>query len=109
MSLPFSALPLTTKAAYESYSLESEVVPFRKVQMFDPSKERTREEIQRDEIAEKLRMGTPEERAAIITSLRSPKSTEKCSAWTRRSLALLGVTWPPKKGWRTRLIETGRP
>jgi hypothetical protein len=38
-----------------------------------------------------------------IESLRSP-----AGAWTRASLAQLGVPWPPPRGWRQALIH-GRP
>lgn len=28
------------------------------------------------------------------------------AGWTRKQLAVLGVSWPPMKGWRSRLIGT---
>lgn len=53
---------------------------------------------------EALIAATPERRVEIIDSFKTDKG-----AWTKLALAELGVAWPPKKGWRTRLIKTGRP
>lgn len=36
---------------------------------------------------------------SLIESLKTPKG-----GWTKASLALLGVPWPPPKGWKKRLI-----
>lgn len=36
---------------------------------------------------------------ALIESVKTQRG-----AWTRRQLELLGVAWPPKKGWRHRSI-----
>ena len=35
---------------------------------------------------------------------KSPKG-----GWTRESLAQMGVAWPPKKGWRSRLLQGLNP
>lgn len=40
---------------------------------------------------------------ALIDGLKSP-----AGGWTRKSLARLGVPWPPPRGWRQRLID-GEP
>src|SRR4051794_40716374 len=39
--------------------------------------------------------GTVPVTEALIAAARSPRG-----GWTRESLALLGVPWPPPKGWR---------
>ena len=28
-------------------------------------------------------------------------------AWTKDQLSILGVSWPPKKGWKTKLVKHG--
>ena len=40
-----------------------------------------------------------EDMATKIESLKTPNG-----GWTKASLASLGVSWPPPKGWKERLI-----
>lgn len=42
-----------------------------------------------------------EELARLVEKLRS-----KRGGWTKKELAEIGVGWPPKKGWRKRIIQT---
>lgn len=37
----------------------------------------------------------------LIESLKTP-----AGAWTRKTLAMLGVSWPPASGWKRRIIGT---
>jgi hypothetical protein len=38
----------------------------------------------------------------LLESLKTPRG-----GWTRETLASLGVPWPPPRGWRKRLLESG--
>jgi hypothetical protein len=37
----------------------------------------------------------------------TPEEIER-SPWTRKQLAKWGVEWPPRRGWKQRLIAMGR-
>lgn len=58
----------------------------------------------RKQLKTRLLEETPQNRAKIIDAFKTD-----AGGWKRESLALLGVAWPPRKGWRKRLIETGKP
>lgn len=38
-----------------------------------------------------------------ILSRRSP-----AGGWTRKQLAEWGISWPPRRGWKKRLMQSGR-
>jgi hypothetical protein len=46
------------------------------------------------------------ERGATVREITSKRS--KRGGYSRKSLAALGVAWPPKAGWRAQLIENAR-
>ena len=49
------------------------------------------------------------EREAVATVVPSPadikKAQTKNGGWTKATLAMWGVSWPPPKGWRRELEE----
>ena len=54
-----------------------------------------------DDAAQRFQMGAT---AAEINLA----STSATGAWTAATLALWGVAWPPKAGWRTQLVENAK-
>jgi hypothetical protein len=55
------------------------------------------------EIQEALERKDARDRSELIESLKSPKG-----GYTKQALASIGVSWPPKSGWKANFILTGK-
>jgi hypothetical protein len=56
-----------------------------------------------NEIQEALEREDARNRKELIENLRSPKG-----GYTKQALASIGVAWPPKSGWKSNFILTGK-
>lgn len=46
------------------------------------------------------------QRPITLTKIRLEKAKTKAGGYTKKQLALLGLSWPPNKGWVARLTGT---
>ena len=44
----------------------------------------------------------------IVTKEMVEGKKSKAGGWTRAALAYLGVPWPPKKGWKSKILGLPR-
>jgi hypothetical protein len=55
------------------------------------------------EVRQTLLTKDAHKRSELIESLKSPKG-----GYTKQALATIGVSWPPKSGWKANFILTGK-